>query len=61
MINGKLRISPKLPEAWKRLRFYIYRNGQKLSVDITHDEIAVKNLTGTEEVVLEINGEDVVV
>lgn len=60
MINGKLRISPILPDAWKRLHFYFYRHGQRLSVDITHDEINIKNLTGTDEIALDLNGEEAV-
>jgi hypothetical glycosyl hydrolase len=60
MINGKLRISPMLPEAWKRLHLYFYWHGQKLSVDITHDEICIKNLTGLDEIALELNGEEIV-
>jgi hypothetical glycosyl hydrolase len=60
MINGKLRLSPLLPKAWKRLHFYFYWHGQKLSVDITHDEICIKNLTGAEEIAVDINGEEVV-
>jgi len=60
MINGKLRISPMLPEAWKRLHFYFFWHGQKLSLDITHHEIHIKNLTGEDEIALNLNGEEVV-
>jgi trehalose/maltose hydrolase-like predicted phosphorylase len=59
MLNGKLRISPMLPETWKRLHFYFYWHGQKLSVNITHDEVYIKNLTGANEIALDLNGEEV--
>jgi len=59
MIDGKLRISPILPDSWKRLNFYIFWRGQKLSVDITQDMLFIRNLTGTEPVELHIYGEKV--
>jgi hypothetical glycosyl hydrolase len=59
MLDGKLRISPALPDGWKRLHFYIYWRGQKLSVDITQDNLHIKNLTGTETISLSINGKEI--
>jgi hypothetical glycosyl hydrolase len=60
MLGGKLRISPALPDSWKRLHFYIFWQGQKLSVDITKDSLYIKNLTGLEAVSLSVNGDEVV-
>jgi len=60
MIDGKLQISPILPDSWKRLHFYIFWKGQKLSVDISKDELQILNLTGTEMVELYIYGEKVI-
>jgi len=60
MVGGKLRISPSLPHEWNRLHFYIYWREQKLSVDLTHNVLHIKNLTGNEPVALEIYGEEIV-
>ncbi|MCL2820814.1 MAG: glycoside hydrolase family 65 protein [Oscillospiraceae bacterium] len=59
MVGGKLRISPLLPEAWKKLSFFIYWKGQKLSVEIMKNELFIKNLTGNEPVTVEIHGDEV--
>jgi hypothetical glycosyl hydrolase len=58
MIDGNLRISPSLPDTWKRLHFYIFWRGQKLSVDISRDALHIKNLTGTSDITLFIYGEE---
>ena len=61
MLGGKLRIQPSLPEAWSRLSYTIIWKGQKLSVEVTKDEVKVENLTGTEQVEIEVNGEIIMV
>ena len=57
MLDGKLQISPILPDSWTRLHFYIFWKGQKLSVDITKEKLQILNLTGTDSVELYISGE----
>jgi len=59
MIDGKLHISPILPESWKRLHFYIFWKGQKLSVEITKDELQIINLTGTDTVDVHVYDEEI--
>ena len=59
MIDGKLQISPILPDSWKKLHFYIFWKGQKLSIDVTQEKLIIKNLTKTETVELHIYGEKV--
>lgn len=61
MLDGKLRIRPALPEAWSRLRFTICWHGQKLLVEQTHEQVTLRNLTGTAPVCLELAGEQVTV
>jgi len=56
LIGDKIRLSPALPENWKRLSFFSYLKGQKLKIDLTPDTIRVENLTKTAPVELEING-----
>jgi len=58
MIDGKLRVSPALPETWKRLHFYIFYKGQKLSVDITQKSLHIKNQTGEDPVTLYAFGKE---
>lgn len=48
MLEGKLRIRPSLPDAWKKLKFTIMWHGQRLEVTITQNEVRVVNTTGTE-------------
>lgn len=57
MINGNLRLSPFLPDAWDALDFHIYWQGQKLHVMIDKKEVTVVN-KGTKEVALNIYGKD---
>lgn len=57
MLNGKLRINPNLPSAWKKLKFSIMWHGQKLQIFIDENEIIIENKTQTEEVELDILGE----
>jgi len=57
MINGRLQISPVLPDKWERLHFYLFWKGQKLSVDITRNMLEITNHTGKDTVELYIYGE----
>ena len=59
MIDGRLQISPSLPDTWKRLHFYIFWKGQKMSVDITRDRLFIMNLTGTDTIKLYVYGEEI--
>jgi len=59
MIDGRLQISPILPDSWKRLHFYIFWKGQKLSVDISKDEMQILNLTGTDSLDIYIYNEKI--
>ena len=57
MVGGKLRIDPKLPAAWKRLRYTVMWRGQRLNVEVTDKELCIVNETGLAPVELEIRGE----
>lgn len=57
MLHGELRVCPILPDTWRRLEFFIYWHGQKLHLQMDHQEITVANVTGTETVEIEIYGE----
>ena len=50
MVNGDLRIEPKLPDSWKELRFTIHWKGQELRLTIDKQKLIIENLTGKEEV-----------
>ena len=58
MLNGKLRINPRLPKKWDELSFTLYWKGEKLGVTITRDHVDVQNLTGGKKVVLSVNGKE---
>lgn len=58
MLNGKLRINPRLPKNWEELTFTLYWKGEKLSVAVTRDKVDVQNLTGRKKVELSVNGEE---
>ncbi|SES70807.1 glycoside hydrolase family 65 protein [Anaerobranca gottschalkii] len=45
IIDGKLRIQPSLPENWSKLKFVIYYQGDKLSIEITKDKVMIEKLT----------------
>ena len=49
MIEGKLRISPKLPTNWTELEYGFNWAGDSLLVNITPDKMKIKKLTGTNE------------
>lgn len=57
MLDGNLRIDPALPDAWTGLDFYMYWHGQKLHVRLTHTQVIIENLTGTEAVELTVRGQ----
>lgn len=57
MLGGNLRINPSLPDEWTKLSYTIIWKGQKLAVEVTKGTVSVKNLTGTKQVELEVNGE----
>ncbi|WP_163151048.1 glycoside hydrolase family 65 protein [Anoxybacillus sp. MB8] len=51
MLDGKLRIHPKLPKQWKTLSFPIYWRGDRLEVTVTHESLVVKKVTNVHDVV----------
>lgn len=57
MLHGSLRICPSLPENWKKLDFRIFWHGQKLHIQMDHENLWIVNETGTEEVEIEVYGE----
>ncbi|MCC8074595.1 MAG: glycoside hydrolase family 65 protein [Clostridiales bacterium] len=59
MLNGKLRIEPKLPKGWDKLQFTLMWQGQKLQVTATKENVVVENLTGTKPVTFTLNGTEI--
>lgn len=57
MLNGKLRIAPRLPKAWDKLTYTLLWKGQKLEVTVTKDNTEIRNLTGTKTVEVEVDGQ----
>ena len=58
MLDGKLRIEPRLPEAWDKLSYTVIWKGQKLAVTVTKDGTEVVNLTGDKKVTVTVGGEE---
>ena len=56
MLAGKLRVSPKLPKAWRKLRYVFLWKGQKLTVTVAADAVEIVNETKTAPVSLEVWG-----
>lgn len=56
MLDGKLRIEPRLPENWDRLSYTVMWKGEKLAVTVTKDDVKVENTTGTKKVTVTVNG-----
>ena len=56
MLDGKLRIRPRLPKGWDKLSYTLLWKGQKLQVTVTQEKLTVQNLTQTATVELELNG-----
>lgn len=48
MLNGELRIEPKLPEKWSSLSFEILWHGQRLQISVDKKQLIVKNQTKKE-------------
>lgn len=42
LVDGRLRINPKLPENWSKFEFRIYWHGQPLNITVTHDALKVE-------------------
>jgi hypothetical glycosyl hydrolase len=59
MLGGKLRIHPFLPDEWTKLTYSVIWHGQNLEISATHENVMVRNLTGTEKVELELCGKAV--
>ncbi|MDP5273040.1 glycoside hydrolase family 65 protein [Chengkuizengella axinellae] len=45
VLEGQLRIEPKLPENWSKLVFPIYWHGDRLKVVITKESVIIENIT----------------
>lgn len=50
MLNGNLRIEPKLPKTWLSLEFKIIWKGQTLNITIHKDSLIVENITKEKEI-----------
>lgn len=60
MLNGNLRIAPKLPEKWEKLEYSFYWHGDKIQVIAHHHQIRLINVTGNNSALeLEINGRNI--
>lgn len=59
MLNGKLRVNPRLPKNWEELTFTLCWKGEKLGVTVTKDDVMVRNLTGTKKVAVTVNGREI--
>jgi len=49
MLNGQLRIEPKLPDSWKELNFRLNWHGDLLKVHVRHDEFTITKATAVNE------------
>ncbi len=58
MLGGNLRIDPALPDAWTKLSYTLYWKGQKLKVEVTHEQVTVTRLTGDEPITLTLCGKE---
>lgn len=58
MLGGKLRISPNLPAAWKKLSYTLMWKGQRLAVTVMPGMVEIINQTESAPVVLEVWGEE---
>ena len=61
MLDGKLRIKPRLPANWNKLSYTLYWKGEKLAVTVTNDDVEIQNLTGNKQVELTVRGKTVVI
>jgi hypothetical glycosyl hydrolase len=58
MLNGRLRIEPKLPDSWHRLDFDLIWHGQRLLISADESGFEVVNTTGTEDVKFDYCGKE---
>lgn len=58
MLGGKLRISPNLPAAWKKLSYTLLWRGQKLNVTVTPKMVQITGEKQKEPVALEVWGQE---
>lgn len=58
MLGGKLRISPNMPRAWKKLSYTLLWKGQKLAVTVTPGMVEIVNQADNSPVTLEVWGEE---
>lgn len=58
MLGGRLRISPNLPKAWKKLCYTLLWKGQRLAVTVTPTAVEINNETGSSPVELEVWGKE---
>ena len=49
MLNGQLRIEPKLPDSWDELKFRINWHGDLLKIIVSHDEFTITKVTALNE------------
>lgn len=56
MVGGKLRISPRLPKEWSRLRYALNWQGRRLTVTVTPEAVDIENETDGASVELEVEG-----
>jgi len=54
MLGGKLRISPNLPRAWKKLSYTLLWKGENLAVTVTPGAVEIVNQTGGDSITLEV-------
>lgn len=53
MLGGKLRVNPKLPKAWNKLKFPIHWKGDVLEIEICNGELTIVS-SGDKEVTLSV-------
>lgn len=56
MLDGKLRIEPRLPKPWKSLEFTICWRGQTLRINLLKERMTIENLSKEQEVEIINNG-----
>lgn len=57
LVNGKLRINPRLPKHWKEMSFTMKWKGQPISIDITKNQLTIEPLEG-EPIQFEVFGKN---
>lgn len=59
MLDGKLRIDPKLPEKWTNLKYPINWQGDRLEVEVTKEDVVIRNVTkNNSELQLSVHGKE---